>query len=926
MNFKPMLNMKKSLLFFVLLFLGIINPGTSQVTSVKYLIEYNDSTSLYDCKIVIMEGEAMAYLQRIQFASLYTIVVPTGAQIQIDTLYNPKESNHSYTGTIPCLWQFGSFELSPPAQPQHDFHSVFPNLSPPSAYNDLIEGDTITLFSLIVDVDPCDNSVRPFINGVDPSSLEMPSGGDFSNGFSLGGVDQIYDGNLLVEDHKICGGECVELIPSLICSSDSLTYIWSTGETTPTITVCPNETTSYSIEITGPNSTINIGSNTVSVTEVPAISITGPDQICINGSTKLTPSTGVIWTSSNVLVSTIDNSGNVTGLSVGCAEFTYTDIVTGCTSLPSVTICVVDDPMVAFTGDDRLCIGETSTVSPNTGGTWVSNNNNYTVATIVASTGIITGVGQGAVTFTFTDSITGCSATTSGLIVDPVPSVSTNLDEMCINSTATLSPSSGGSWTALNPSIAALSGSIVTAISSGDAGFLFTSDATGCVSDTLFINVDSGTTPIIETPYTDLCLGATMAMSPSTGGTWSTSNSAVAVINSTGILTTISQGTVICTFTSSETGCSANSETITVHLEPFADIVDPMELCVGETSTIFPNPEGTWLSDNPTVISVDFNSGAISALTGGTAILSFTSTITDCSSDIEVIAHDSPVVGFSGSEEICVEDQTNLFPNSGGTWVSNNPFHATITNSGVVTGISEGNTSFTFTSSTSGCSSEPLMIIIHANPEVNITGSEIVCLGNTTSASPTTGGVWTSSNPLVASIHNNGDITPLSEGFVSFTFSDGQCTSTTNEIQVVAALTIDIDTTICEGMNYNGLEESGTYTIDSVDTVTGCDITITIDLEVLPLSDPLCTVGIEELPESEVKVYPNPTSGLVFVESESALESISIYTVEYQKVEEVILTKDTKKTQINTDKFNRGLYFLAIKSRGLLIYKKMIVE
>lgn len=86
------------------LFFGILFTLSAQVTDVKFLIEYNDITELYDCKIYIAEGEATTYPQRIQFNTQYSIVVPTGTQISIDSFYNPKENNATYTGTIPTLW------------------------------------------------------------------------------------------------------------------------------------------------------------------------------------------------------------------------------------------------------------------------------------------------------------------------------------------------------------------------------------------------------------------------------------------------------------------------------------------------------------------------------------------------------------------------------------------------------------------------------------------------------------------------------------------------------------------------------------------------------------------------------------------------------------------------------------------------------
>ncbi len=63
-----------------------------------------------------------------------------------------------------------------------------------------------------------------------------------------------------------------------------------------------------------------------------------------------------------------------------------------------------------------------------------------------------------------------------------------------------------------------------------------------------------------------------------------------------------------------------------------------------------------------------------------------------------------PVVSITGATGICIGSTSQLSPTSGGTWVSNNPSVATVTNAGVVTGISAGSVTFTYTRP-DGCSS-----------------------------------------------------------------------------------------------------------------------------------------------------------------------------------------------------------------------------
>ena len=100
---------------------------------------------------------------------------------------------------------------------------------------------------------------------------------------------------------------------------------------------------------------------------------------------------------------------------------TVRNSVTGCVSANSAITVTVLAPAVSFTGSTSVCVGGTSTLSPTTGGTWISNS--PAVAT-VDNSGNITSVGAGSATFTFTETATGCSNTTGGLTVNTNSSVS----------------------------------------------------------------------------------------------------------------------------------------------------------------------------------------------------------------------------------------------------------------------------------------------------------------------------------------------------------------------------------------------------------------------------------------------------------------------------------------------------------------------
>ena len=171
----------------------------AQVTEVKYMIKFNEDNQHYDCYLVILKGSATSIQLRTQLSSQFSIVVPTGSDVNIVQKYMPLQNNQSYTGTVPCLWTLGNQILHPAAQPLSDFYGITPSLVPACQYNNLAEGDSIKLFSLSITIPgpACKSHIRLFQNGFDPGAAAPGmGGGDFSNGFTIGNPTQRYNGNL----------------------------------------------------------------------------------------------------------------------------------------------------------------------------------------------------------------------------------------------------------------------------------------------------------------------------------------------------------------------------------------------------------------------------------------------------------------------------------------------------------------------------------------------------------------------------------------------------------------------------------------------------------------------------------------------------------------------------------------------------------
>ncbi len=135
---------------------------------------------------------------------------------------------------------------------------------------------------------------------------------------------------------------------------------------------------------------------------------------------SLTPSSGSVSLTSVYVRTTTASSGSFSG-NIVCSS-------AGATSQNVSASGTVNTLPTVSMASSSLCVGNTVALSPSTQGSWTSNNTTY--ATVVSSTGVVTGVASGALTFTYTLTSTGCSATTTSLQVNsPQVSVNTNLTQ-----------------------------------------------------------------------------------------------------------------------------------------------------------------------------------------------------------------------------------------------------------------------------------------------------------------------------------------------------------------------------------------------------------------------------------------------------------------------------------------------------------------
>jgi PKD repeat protein len=499
----------------------------------------------------------------------------------------------------------------------------------------------------------------------------------------------------------------------------------------------------------------------------------------------------------------------------------------------------------------------TSTIS---GGSWIALPTNPTGATLSNTTNNVSTVSfsnTAGGTYQFAFSV-GCSDTLVATI-NPLPTVAaiTGITSVCIGKTSTLSnATSGGVWSSAAPSVATINlNGLVTAVGVGTSVISYTvTNANGC-SNTVTTTVTVNALPTVAaiTGTTNACVGATTTLGNTTGGgVWSSSNTSVATINASGVVTGVNNGTSVISYTvTNANGCVTTvTTTVTINALPIVPaIAGNLNVCVGAT-TILSNTTsgGVWSSSNTSVATIN-TSGVVTGVNNGTTVITYRVTnangcVTSVNATVTVNALPS-VASISGTNSICA-GTTTTFSNTttGGVWSSGTTSVATINASGVINGISTGNSVITYTyTNANGCSnSTTRTITVNAQPTVAaISGLNSACLGSgtTTLSNTTSGGTWSSSVTSVATISSSGVVTSVAAGTTTISYTvngSGGCSTTqTLLFTVKAKSTSTTNASICAGGSYtfNGTvyTTAGTYTMTLVNAV-GCDSVATLVLTV----------------------------------------------------------------------------------------------
>lgn len=533
--------------------------------------------------------------------------------------------------------------------------------------------------------------------------------------------------------------------------------------------------------------------------------------ICVGSSVTLyyTPLGGT-WSSSNSSIASVDAAGKVTGMTNGTAIITYAKS-NGCGTAIATRVVTVN-PVGAgpITGPSSVCVGATATLSGAvTGGTWSCSPVGIVSIT---SGGSITGLAQGTTVISYVANLScGLSVATRTITVNPLPvaGVITGTTSLCEGSYTFLNDTAiGGVWNSGSPGVASVSGTgylsaVILGVSAGTAVISYTMiNSCGSAYTTAVVTVNPLPSAGAITGSGTVCVGSTVLLSDAAGpGTWASSSTGVATINSSGMVTGSNAGTTTISYGVTN-GCGTTYATrvITVNTVPVAGtITATFTTCVG-ANTLLSNatgsPGGIWTSSATGIANVS-TSGSVAGMGAGTAVISYT-VANGCGSVTAtaiVTVNPLPNAGtISGTPTVCVGSVTALSDlASGGTWTSSATGVATVSATGNVSGNNTGTSTISYTV-TNSCGTASTSIVVTVNPLPDagtISGVPTVCAGSVTTLSDlASAGVWTSSATGVATVSSSGVVSGGSAGtsIVSYTVTNSCGIATSSIIVTVNPL------------------------------------------------------------------------------------------------------------------------------------------
>jgi len=520
---------------------------------------------------------------------------------------------------------------------------------------------------------------------------------------------------------------CESTLTLSASSTDNSTILkWLSDDYTPVPSTTVSDAGTYYVYADGGSGCVSdTMSVNVELNSRPIVSVTDPLTSCDN-QLMLT----AICTDNNATLNWL-KSDRITALpsaivTASGTYYVYADGGTGCVSdTVAVNVQLSTKPVITLTSPLTSCDNSltlSATCSDNSASlTWLKSDNSILTSTTVS---------DGGTYYVYASGGAGCVSDTVSVNIElntrPVVNVTSPLTS-CDNSltlSATCSDNSASlTWLKSDNSILTS-----TTVSDGGTYYVYASGGAGCVSDTVSVNIELNTRPVVNvtSPLTSCDNSLTLSATCSDNSAsliWLKSDNSI--LSST----TVSDDGTYYVYASSGVGCVSDTTAVTVELNsrPIVSVADPLTSCDNSLTLSAAcsdnNASLTWLkSDNSILSSTTVSDGGTYYVyaSGGAGCVSDTTAVTVELNTRPVVNVTSPLTSCDNGLTLsatCSDNSASLI------WLKSDNSILTSTT------VSDGGTYYVYASGGAGCVSDtlPVAVQLGTRPVVTVADTLTSC-------------------------------------------------------------------------------------------------------------------------------------------------------------------------------------------------------
>lgn len=364
------------------------------------------------------------------------------------------------------------------------------------------------------------------------------------------------------------------------------TYSWlgplsfSSNQQNPTISnATPNMSGNYVVTVTDGNNCSSSATALVTVNPLPVVTANNNSPICAGATLTFSCNTGVSWswTGPNGYASATQNPAiaNSTPTLDGTYSVTATD-GNGCSSGATTNVTIYPLPVPTATNNSAICAGATLNLSGGGGPSYVwTGPAGFSSSAQNPSLSPATTNMTGTYTLTIVDTHSCVASTTTQVLINPLPVVTTTSHTICLGQPTMLV--AGGattySWTP-NTGLSGTVGNNITANPTSTTAYTVTGvDMNGC-ANTATLSVLVNPLPPVAVGSTAICLGQTTGTLTATGANTYAWTPPVGLSSTSGSSVTATPAiTTGYTVTGTDLNNCVNTATATVTVNPIPIVV-----------------------------------------------------------------------------------------------------------------------------------------------------------------------------------------------------------------------------------------------------------------------------------------------------------------------------------------------------------------